>query len=68
MKYRVRLDCILDITDTATRDAMKTYLVNLRDKMQRMGDLETSSIVVEQCYHDESPPKPCVILYQWTKA
>ena len=67
MKYRIRVDAILDATDTATRDAMKTYLVALRDKMQRIGDIETSSIVVEQCYHDENPPKPCVILYKWEK-
>ena len=67
MKYRIRLDAIIEPTDTVTRDAMKTFLVNLRDKMQRANAFETSSIVIEQCGHDQNPPVPCVELYRWTK-
>ena len=67
MKYRIRLDAIIEPTDTVTRDAIKTFLVNLRDKMQRANAFETSSIMVQECYHDEQPPKPCVILYKWER-
>ena len=66
-KYRVRIDAILDITDTTTRDQIKTFMVNLKDKLQRANAFETSSIIVEQCYHDENPPQPCTILFKWEK-
>ena len=68
-KYRIRLDAILDITDTATRDKIKDGVVALRNKMQRANAFETSSIKVEKCYHDESPNKPCELpIYEWEKA
>jgi hypothetical protein len=27
--------------------------------------LETSSIVVQKCYHDETPLKPCEKIFEW---
>lgn len=67
MKYRIRLDGILDAADTITRDQIKNVLVNLKDKMKKINALETSSIIVEECHHDESPPQPCKPLYKWQK-
>ena len=61
MKYRIRLDAIIEPTDTVTRDQIKNLLIALKDRMQRMSAFETSSIAVEQCYHDENPPKPCQV-------
>ena len=66
MKYRITIDSFLDKTDTVSRDQIKNFIVALRDKMQRMSNMETSSIVIQECYHDEG--KPCVVLYQWQKA
>ena len=68
MKYRVRLDAALDVTDALTRDQIREFLTSVRNKMQRVNSFETSSIVVEECHHDESPPRPCVELYRWEKA
>ena len=68
MKYRIRLDAFIEPTDTVTRDQIRTLLVNLRDKMQRMSAIETSSIEVQECYHDQNPSLPCVVLYKWEKA
>lgn len=66
-KIRIRIDAILEVTDTATRDKIVTALEALKSKMTRANAFETSSITVERCYHDESPPKQCEILYQWQK-
>ncbi|KKM64347.1 hypothetical protein LCGC14_1502320 [marine sediment metagenome] len=67
-KIRIRIDAILDINDTTTRDKIVNGLKALKDKMQRANAFETSSIVVERCYHDETPTKPCEILATWEKA
>ena len=66
-KYRVRIDAILDITDTTTRDKIRDGIVALQGKLQRANAFETSSIIVEHCYHDENPPQPCIILFKWEK-
>ena len=65
MKYRIRLDAIIEPTDTVTRDQIKNLLIALKDRMQRMSAFETSSIVVQECYHDEG--LPCKVLYRWVK-
>ena len=66
MKYRVRIDAV--VNDTATRDKIKDGIMALQGKLQRINTFETSSIVVEECHHDESPPQPCIELYRWQKA
>lgn len=66
MKYGIRVTAFIEPTDTVTRDQIKNLLIALKDRMQRMSAFETSSIVVEECYHDEG--KPCVVLYKWEKA
>ena len=67
MKVRIRIDAILNPTDTATRDKIVTALEALKTKMQRANAFETSSIMVERCYHDETPPKPCEVIQRWEK-
>ncbi len=67
-KFRVRIDAILDINDTTTRDKIRDSIVALQSKMKRANQFETSSIKVEKCYHDEIPTKPCEVLYEWEKA
>lgn len=66
--FRITIDAFVDIDDTATRDKIRNGIVALRDKMQRANEFETSRIEVHKCYHDEIPPKPCEILYEWEKA
>lgn len=67
-KIRIRIDAILDINDTATRDKIVDGLQALKSKMQRANEFETSTITVEKCYHDEVPTKPCEVLASWEKA
>ena len=66
MKYRITIDSFLDSADTVTRDQVKNFIIALQIKMQRMSAMETSSIVIQECYHDEG--KACVELYKWEKA
>jgi|TARA_Y100000310_G_scaffold328372_1_gene396412 hypothetical protein len=66
-KIRVRIDAILDTDDGRTKDKLVDGLEVLKSKMKRANAVETSSIVVERCYHDETPSKPCEVLSSWEK-
>ena len=65
MQYRVRIDAAFDSGTDA--DKLKAGIIALQGKLKRINAVETSTIMVEKCFHDEIPPKPCEILYQWTK-
>lgn len=67
MKYRVRIDASFEIADQATATGLRNAVMALQAKMVRVNALETSSILAEECHHDENPPKPCVQLYKWEK-
>ncbi len=65
--FRIRIDAFVDITDTATRDQIKNGIVALQSKLKRANAVETSRIEVHKCFHDEVPPKPCEVIYEWEK-
>ena len=71
MKYRVRCDLILDVEDETVAKEIAKTLHKLRDffRIIRLGELaeERSFIVLEKCYHDEEPSKPCEIVFRWVK-
>ena len=67
MKIRVRLDLILNSDEeTLANKIYDTLLSNLKDHAQvikkGLVDEETSSLRIKECYHDETPTKPCKIL------
>ena len=65
--FRITIDAFLDINDTITRDKVKDGIVALQKKLKRANVIETSRIEVHKCYHDETPAKPCEVIYQWEK-
>jgi len=64
MKYRVRLDLILDDSRLSLANTIYTQLLTSLKDHARVIELtmEHSFLEIEECHHDESPPKPCVIL------
>lgn len=64
---KITITALLDLNDNSTRDKIKDGVVALRNKMKKANAIETSSIKVEICHHDENPPKPCEVLYEWKK-
>ncbi len=66
-KIRIRIDAILDVNDTGTRQSILNSMEGLKAKLKRANTRETSTITVEKCYHDETPPKPCEVLSHWEK-
>ena len=67
MKLRADICIVIDPTDTLTSTAMVTFFNNLKPKLLRLNLQETSSIVVQKCYHDEVPTKPCELILEWYK-
>ena len=67
MKIRIRVDAILDPKDENIKDEALKILERVKHRFQRLNEFETSSIVVEECYHDESPPKPCRVVFEWRR-
>jgi len=68
MKYRVTLSIIFDNYEDAKKiyDFLAGY--GRLFKTIRKGEPveERSLIMLERCYHDEEPTKPCEILEQYT--
>jgi len=67
MRIRFQLDLFLDATDTLSQDKIKTVFDALKSRLLRASAVETSSITIQKCYHDETPPKPCETVYSWSK-
>lgn len=67
MKIRVRIVASFEVADQATAVGLRNTVMTLQSKMVRVNALETSSIMVEECHHDETPPQPCVELFRWEK-
>ena len=65
MRIRIRIDAILDPTDKDTKDKILKTLEKVKGRLKRANEFETSSIVVEECYHDETPVKPCRVIFEW---
>ena len=64
MKYRVRLDLILDNDKLALANTIYNQLFTQLKDNARVITLtdEKSFLELEECHHDESPPQPCQIL------
>ena len=72
MKLRVRLDLILNSDkETLANKVYESLLTNLKDHAQVINkglvNEETSRLIIEECHHDETPPKPCKILKEISK-
>lgn len=64
MKLRLRGDFILNPTDPLNQ-TIKDFLVANQSHFLKIDDMNTSSIIVEKCYHDEIPIKPCEKIFEW---
>jgi len=66
MKIRVRADIILDVDNAATAKAIFEFLKQHKSlfRIIRRGQIaeERSYIIIEKCYHDEDPTKPCEVI------
>ena len=67
MFLRIRVDAILDPKDEDIKGEILKALGKVKHRFQRLNEFETSSIVVEECYHDEAPVKPCKVVFEWRK-
>lgn len=65
MKIRIRIDAVFDPTDTISIDQLKNGIIALQSKLKRVNTVETSTITVEKCYHDEGGS--CEQIYSWAK-
>jgi len=65
MKIRIQADFVLDPTDISSRDAVTTVFQQIKSKLQGLSALEYSQVTIQKCYHDEVPPKPCEVVFQW---
>ena len=70
MKYRITIDIFIDPKHrhiiAAVIKFMK-FLTKYCETINRGKINEVRSrIVIHECYHDESPPKPCRIIYEWS--
>ena len=72
MKYRVRIDLAFDkledasaLLEYARKTQESTVIINADAK--EIARQEVPFIQVEQCFHDEQPTKPCVLIYDWNK-
>jgi len=64
MFYRVRADIIFDVEDEA-RDFYHDCEIALPKGAiinPDQDNMEISQILLEECYHDESPTQPCKII------
>ena len=63
MKYRVRIDLAFDDITTAQEffEGVKLFYNKARDIKTNFIH-EPRRIIIEECHHDEDPPKPCKIL------
>ena len=65
MLIRVRIDAAFDPTDTVSIDALRNGIIALQNKLKRVTAVETSTITVEKCRHDEGGM--CEQIYSWSK-
>ena len=66
MKYRVRADLIFKETIDA-EDLIRWFKTqNIMSKLQNIAE-EKSYIELQECHHDESPPKPCLVIKKIVK-
>ena len=67
MKYRVMADLIFKETIDA-EDLIRWFKnQNIMDKLRNIAE-EHSYIELQECYHDESPTKPCEIIKRIAKS
>ena len=64
MKIRLKADLFIEPTKTVLINQIRDFLVANKGKFLKING-ETSSISVEKCRHDESPPQPCEIIFDW---
>ena len=71
MILRITIDLFLDVVNEATLTKIRDQLLALKEKFRNIniGLLieEKSRITVQKCYHDETPTKPCEIIFEWVK-
>lgn len=65
MKIRIQADFVLDPTDISSRDAVTNVFQRIKSKLLALDTLEYSQVTIQRCYHDEVPPKPCEVMFQW---
>jgi len=67
MKLRADICIVINPADTPTRDSVINFFNALKPKLLKLNLQETSRIVVQKCYHDETPVKPCEVILEWHK-
>jgi hypothetical protein len=68
VKYRVHTCLAFDDVKVATaflEAIKKDYLSSSVSINEDKNTKEISSCYIEECHHDEVPPKPCVVLEKW---
>lgn len=68
MKIRVRMDLIFNVENEDKANLIWDYVNQKRSVFQKIvnGEMvEKSMILIERCYHDEDPFKPCEIIKKW---
>lgn len=69
MKYRVRIDLSFDIVDKSQadklKDAIQPFIQYAKNINPGANNQEIGFIDIEQDFHDETPPKPCITLARW---
>lgn len=69
MKIRVRMDLAFDITKRTEaeqlRDALVPFAQHAVNIHEGEDNQEIGYIEVENCHHDEVPPKPCELIARW---
>lgn len=68
MKYRVSVRLAFDDKNIATNFLeviKKEYLINAQSINESKDIKELSFCLIEECHHDETPPKACVIKEKW---
>ena len=68
MKLRLRTDLVIDPLETELVNNIKTFLLNNKDKFLTVNEDMTSRVMVEKCYHDEIPLKPCELIFEWEQS
>ena len=69
MVYRFTIDLFFStLPPSAWLNAIKTYALNNALNINiGTAKEERSQYLVQRCFHDEVPPKPCVTLEEWVK-
>jgi len=67
MFYRIRVDLAYpqDINPKAILAHTKSLMPEAIVINPGQPNEESGSIILEECYHDEDPTKPCVLIENW---